>query len=871
MALSGILKNYRARLRVRVVLVQELLAVLGLAVGVALLFGSQVAGTSLNHSVSRLYRDVVGNMQLQLQARGPRGFPEALLSEVRQIPGVAEAQPVLDEQAEVIGPHGRESVELLGAPPSFAHHLRELPGHLTAEQVAHQQELGLPGPVAAEIGASGSLQPVEIQVGTHVSSTLVGAVLQERNIGDLVHSPVAIAPIEYAQELSGTPGLITRVFVRTAPGREAQVRAALIRLAAGRLNVEPADFDATLFATAAASTNQSAGLFAAISALVGFMFAFDAMLITTASRRELIAELRENGATRSRTIQTLLFDALILGVLGSALGLLLGDLASIVLFGANPGYLSFAFPVGVQRVVTWQSVAISVGAGMLAAAVGVLVPLRGELARPLRRPPISGPPTRPASHAPSSGASPHGAMSAAPAAQAPSSGARSPWFLGTVAGGIACLAGTTIILVLDPAAAIAGSATLVVALLLLLAPLFDIMITGFDRVQRTLYSAATRQALIELRNPATRTRSLAIAATGAIAVFGSVAIQGAHGNLQKGLDQTAGHLNRVADVWVSVAGATNTLATTPFATTSAARLEKLPGVRSLAIYRGSFLNIGDRRVWVVAPPSSSPTPIPGGQVLSGNFALAQARLRRSGWVVLSRAIANEHHLHIGDSLTLPSPRPTRFRIAALSTNIGWSPGAVIMSSADYARAWESSEASAYNIDLRPGVSPAQGAAEIRRALGPHSGLIVETARQRELRWGAGSRQGLSRLSQIALLVLLAAALAMAGAIGAMIWQRRSQLAYDKRQGYPRGVLWRALMYECGLLLLAGCSIGAVFGLYGQLLLSHALLSVTGFPVVFSVGLLVALQSVALVSVAAAAIVAWPGYLAAGVPPSVEPG
>jgi hypothetical protein len=67
-----------------------------------------------------------------------------------------------------------------------------------------------------------------------------------------------------------------------------------------------------------------------------------------------------------------------------------------------------------------------------------------------------------------------------------------------------------------------------------------------------------------------------------------------------------------------------------------------------------------------------------------------------------------------------------------------------------------------------------------------------------------------------------------------------------------------------------CSIGAVFGLYGQLLLSHALASVTGFPVVYSVGALVALWSVALVSVAAAAIVAVPGYLAARVTASVNP-
>ena len=851
MALSGILKSYRARLRVRVVLVQELLAVVGLAVGVALLFSSQIAGTSLNHSVSRLYRDVVGNMQLQLQARGPRGFPQALLSEVRRIPGVAQAQPVLDEQAVLVGPSGRASVELLGAPPSFAHHLRELPGHLSAEQVAHQQELGLPAPVAAQIGATGALEPVEIQVGTHVSSTLVGAVLTERNIGELVHSPVAIAPIEYAQQLAGNPRRITRIFVQVRPGREAQVRAALIRLAGGRLNVEPADFDATLFAQASSSTNQSAGLFAAISALVGFFFAFDSMLITTASRRDLIAELRENGATRARTIQTLLFDALILGTAGCALGLVLGDLASIVLFGSSPGYLSFAFPVGLQRVVTSRSVAIAVAAGMLAAAVGVLVPLRAELSRPLRRPPQA--PRAPAT----------------PSAQ--SSAARSPWRLGAVAGGVACLALTTIVLSFDPAGAIVGIVSLIVALLLLLAPLFDIVIAGFDALQRRGFSAATRQAMIELRNPDTRTRSLAIAATGAIAVFGSVAIQGAHSNLQKGLDQTAGRLISVADVWVSVAGAANTLATTPFVPSSAARLQALRSVRSLAIYRGSFLDVGDRRVWVVAPPSSSPAPIPAGQIVSGNFAFAQARMRGSGWVVLSQALAEEEHLHVGESFTLPSPKPSTFRIAALSSNIGWPPGAIIMSSADYARAWESSEASAYNIDLQPGISPTRGAGEIRRALGPHSGLSVQTVRQRENEWGAGSRQGLSRLTQISTLVLIAAAFAMAMAIGAMIWQRRPQLARDKRDGYARGTLWRALMCESGLLLLAGCSIGGVFGLYGQVLGTHFLQGVTGFPVVFSVGIWVAVWTVGLVSGAAAAIVALPGYLAAGVPASVDPG
>jgi putative ABC transport system permease protein len=842
MSLTSILRIYRARLRVRIVLVQELLAVTGLAVGVALLFASQVASTSLNRSVAQLTTDLVGNMQLQLRARSPRGFDKQLLGTVQRIPGVAEALPVLEEQADVIGPRGRESVDLLGTDPRFAHAGGPLLRHFSAEQLAHQKELGLPAPVAKAIGAE-SLEPIEIQVGTHVTSTLLGATLREGDIGGLVNSPVAIAPVGYAEALAGTVGRVTRIFVHTEPGREAQVRAALTRLAAGRLDVEPADFDSTLFAKAAAPANQSAELFSAITALVGFMFAFNAMLITAQLRRELIGELRRHGATRWMTVSTLLFDALILGVLGCILGLALGDALSRALFHTNPGYLSYAFPVGSQRVVSWQSVALAVAAGMLAAAVGVLVPLRGELARPLRR----------------SGVADHASRD----------GARG-WLAARVAGGVACLAATTVILAFAPASAILGSLTLVAALLLLLAPVFNGIITVFERISHPLRSAAMRLAVIELRTPATRTRSLAIAATGAIAVFGSVAIGGAHSNLQSGLDRTAADMNRVSDVWVSAAGSANTLGTTPFAIGSAARLAHLPGVRSLALYRGGFLDVGDRRTWVIAPPSSSPEPIPSSQLLEGNLALANARLRAGGWAVLSQAIAEEHHLSIGESFTLPSPTPSTFRVAALSTNVGWPPGTIIVNSSDYARAWGSSEASAYNITLNPGVSPTQGSNEVRRALGPHSGLSVQTARQREQQWRASSREGLSRLSQIALLVLIAAALAMAGAMGAMIWQRRPQLAYLKRQGYRRSVLWRALIYESALLLGAGCSIGALFGLYGQLLLSHALASVTGFPVVYSVGAVVALWSVALVSVAAAAIVAVPGYLAARVTASVNP-
>jgi len=854
MSLGEILFIYRARLRERTVAVQELLAVLGIAVGVALLFASQVASTSLDSSVRQLSQQLVGAMQYQLDARGPEGFSERVVDEARSLPGVRAALPLLEQQASVIGPAGRASVDLIGADPRLARIGGPLLRRVSTGQLAFQQVIALPAPIAASIGAGAPLvqsstleragpgavgsstrkhaqRPIELQIGSHVVRTILGITLQEADVGALVHSQIALAPVAYAQRVGGMTGRVTRVFVQVRPGRRTEVRAGLAKLAAARhLNLEPADFDATLFAVASTPAQQSEGLFSVISAIVGFLFAFNAMLLTVPERRRMIEAMRRRGATRTMTVQALMFDALVIGVLACVLGLLIGDVLSIEVFHSQPGYLSFAFPVGSQRVVTWPTVALAVGAGLLAAFVGVLAPLRDILARPLR-------------------------FSAA-AEPAPRG-----WSVFRVVAGTVCLTITTLILVFRPQAAAVGSFTLIAALLALLPFFFNGIVVAFKHVQRHFHAASTVLALEELQNPLTRVRSLAVAATGAIAVFGSVAITGAQHNLQNGLDRTANEWNHVTDLWVSPSGVDNTLGTTPFPVSVAAKLTQLSDLRSVGVYRGSFLDLGDRRVWVIAPPRSSARLVPPGQLAVGSIAEVNTRLRGHGWALVSEAIAHELHLHIGESFTLPAPDPATFRLAGLSTNGGWPPGAIVINAEDYARAWGSDAASALNIDLAPGVSPAAARTQVIRALGPRSGLAVQTAGERESQWKSVSREGLSRLTQIATLVLIAAILAMAGVMASMIWQRRERIAYIKRQGFTRGLLWRALCFESAVLLLAGCSIGALFGIYGQLLLSHALTTVTGFPLVIGVGPLIALTSVAVVSIAALAIVAVPGYLA----------
>jgi putative ABC transport system permease protein len=609
-----------------------------------------------------------------------------------------------------------------------------------------------------------------------------------------------------------------------------------MRLAAGRLNVQSTAFDATVFNQAAGPAKQSALLFAAISALVGFLFALAAILFTTAQRRGLVEDLRLDGYSRRMIAEVLLFDALVLGIVASALGLLLGDLLSLALFRASPGYLSFAFSLDSVRVVSFASAAVAAAGGLIASIAGVLLPLRTDILAPLSLEP--------------------------PRRRSRRLGHRAE------IGGVLCIALASAILLRAPRAAILGTACLVLALLLLLPTAIRAVVLVFERLTQVRGGAAAHLVAVELRSGSNRSRSLAIAATGAIAVFGSVAIEGAHSNLQHGLDGATHAFNSFATVWVSPSGPANLLTTTPFPDTSEAALARMPGVASVQPYRGGLLDYGPRRVWMMGPARSVERPIPPSQLIDGGREQASARLRTTGWAAISQSIAKEHHLRIGQRFTLPSPVPTSFRVAALITNMGWPPGAIIINAADYAHAWGSTDVSGYGLTLDPRVPLRRISAELRSTLGPQSALVAETASQRERRGHLTSRQGLAGLSQISSLVLAAAVLAMAAAMGAMIWQRRRRLADMKVDGFGRGILWRALLIESALLLGGGCLAGALLGLYGQLLLTRALAVVTGFPVGGSVGALIAASNLGIVTVVALAILAVPGYLAACVRPAI---
>jgi putative ABC transport system permease protein len=851
MRVQTLIYFYGRRLRTHPI--QELLAALGIAIGVALAFAVLVANGSITGSADQITRAVVGRADLQLQARDTRGFDAGVLQEVERVPGVRQSAPVVEQRAVLVGPSGRQVAVNLG---SLDPRLAALSGRLAGNFVtggfrfldgvllpsATAQALGMPNPVDQAIVRP--LPPVRIALRGEVHRLPVAAVLGRETIGPVSTARVGMLPLRRLQQLAGMEGRLTRVLVETAPGEETQARAGLAAVARRHdLTLARTTAEAGLLEQALGPSNQATGFFAAISALLGLLLAFNAMLLTAPERRRMLAELRIQGFKPRQLVGLLLFQAFVLGAVASLVGLVVGSVLSHGVFNASPDYLSPAFTLGGSTVVGTWPIVLAFGGGTLACCLAAAPPLldlrRGRAVDAVFH----------AGGAPGNALEPH---------------TRRRLF----AVALVLLALATAVLLAAPSAALLACGLLALATVLAIPRAFNAVVQLAEALTaRFDWLNMLSVALLGLR--ATTVRSLALAATGAVAVFGSVAIGGARNDLLNGIARYTGEYVSTADLWVVNPldnQATNDIAG---AGAAGARAAAVPGVAAVRPYRGGFLDFAGRRVWVIARAPADRSLVPASQLVRGGADSATQRLRAGGWVVLSDQIARAHRVGLGDPIAIPTPTGTlRLRVAATTTNLGWSPGAMIVGAADYRRAWTAAAPTALEVDLAPGADRAAVRRGVAQAVGggPGGGLLVQTADERAAGIDASAHQGLARLGQISALLLIAAVLAMAAAMGAAIWQRRASLAALRIQSFSPRQLWRVLLLETSVVLGAGCLTGALVGIYGQIVIDRYLRSVTGFPVAATLAGWSTVEIVALVVVAALAVVAVPGWFAARVPP-----
>jgi putative ABC transport system permease protein len=826
---------YRRRLRLHTA--QELLAGAGIAVGVGLVFGVLLANASLLGATEDTVHGVIGAARLQMAARSNAGFDQRLADRVRTLPGVQTSAAVLQESATVVGSHGRAHVQIVGVTPALVTLGGSIPQHIGAGPSLVGEGVALPSTIAKAIGARPE-QTVSVLANGSAHPTRVSIVAGTNTLGAAADSPIVVTLIGEAQRLTGKPGRVTQAFVRPSSGEDKLVEDELRRLAGGRLNVVPADNELTLLRQIAKPSGQATTMFALIGGMVGFLFTFNAMLLTVPERRRYVADLRMQGYDWRQVLVILGFDALVLGLSASLLGVLLGYLTSRAVFHSVPVYLAFAFPIGNEQVVRLPLVLLAIGCGTLATLLASLLPIadlrptrvRDEILR-------------------SADDTAAGAIGNALA-------------VGLGIAGLVLIAASTVVAVLSPRFSLVGGVVLALATVLVIPSVFVVVARALRWASERASSSALVLTARELRTAGLPV--VALAAVGALALYGSVAVEGARRDLLSGLDTNFREYLGTADLWITTGG--NDLTTNSFqAGALSATLRRLPQVSTVRAYRGQLLDIGDRRMWLIGRPATDRTIVPPSQLLQGQLALADAHLREGGWAAISTGFAGEHHLHVGNTFVLPSPSGGQpLKVAAIVTNVGWPPGAIILNSSDYARYWQSPAQSALEVDLRPGVSTTAGKLAVQTVLASHPGLAVQTRQGREAQYKANSRQAVVTLGEISTLLLIAAAFAVASALSASIWRRRPQLASLKVQGYDRHQLWRALLLESTVVLGVGCVVGAALGVYGHALATRWLTLSTGFQARFSPAVPQMLLDLLLVAGIGLLVIAVPGLAAARV-------
>jgi putative ABC transport system permease protein len=826
---------YRRRLRSH--LAQELLAGSGIAVAVALVFGVLVANTSLTSSAGALIRQVIGSAHVQLTARSPAGFEQGLAGTVKRLPGVRSSAAVLRENVSVAGSRGATTVQMLGVTAGIVNLGSLGTKNFGAGGFRFSGGLILPAVVASAIGAEpGSRVTVLAAGGAH--RVRVGAVLSSSLFGALTSSPVAIALLGVAQRLVDMPGRVTQILVQPRPGADRLVKGELLRIAGGRLDVTPADNELHLLDQAIKPNSQSTELFSAISVMVGFLLALNAMLLTMPERRRFVADLRMQGYDRRQVLLLISFQALALGIVASLVGVALGDALSSAVFHRVPTYLASAFPIGAKQIVHPTTVLAAFGCGVLATVLASLTPVldlhEGRAVDAVFR---------------ESGG------------RGETINGRATKMLGIA--GMASIAVVTAFVLITPGLTIVGGVVLALTTLLLIPAMFAGIARALPWMGDHIRSSALVVAVSELR--ATSMRAVALAGIAGLAVYGSIAIGGARGDLIRGIDRATAQYFGTANIWVGTGeDIFNVNRFEPGHT--AAAIARAPGVASVRSYQGGLLDVDTRRLWIRARSPRDPEMVEASQLLHGDLARTSQLLRQGGWAAVSSAFADERHLHLGDAFLLPTPSgTTTFKTAAIMTNSGWPPGTITINSKDYSRYWRTVDPSALEVSLLPGVSAAAGRRAVTAALGHRPGLSVRTSGERDRQSETSARQGLETLAEISTLLLIAAGLAVASALSAAVWQRRARLASLKIQGYDSSQLWRALLLESAITVGVGCAIGGVVGIYGHALAGRWLTLTTGFPAPFAVAPTQVALTLTLITVVALAVIAIPGFAASRVP------
>ncbi|MFO0845470.1 MAG: FtsX-like permease family protein [Gemmataceae bacterium] len=355
---------------------RTLLTLVGIVLGVAAVAAVSLAEAATRENYVRLFRPVAGRAALEVVPAGGEGTIPPDLAAIETTPGVRSAAPVVFVPTALLTPAGPRPLYLLGIDPARDGRVREL----TVLEGAGQGLM-----VEADYAARNGLtvgQPARLMTMRGPVEVVVTGLLAARGPARFNGGTLGVLPLKDAQALFGVPGEVSAVQLVLDPGAEpARVARALEEKLPGR-EVRSPLLRGRLGGEFLASTEQMMRSLSAVALVAGAMVIVNTFLMNLGERRRQLGLLRALGATRGQVTGLVARQALLLGVVGTLVGLPAGVALASVLVALEESFLGVPMP----------RLPIAPGPLLLAAAVGPAMTLLASLlpaGRAASRPPLA--------------------------------------------------------------------------------------------------------------------------------------------------------------------------------------------------------------------------------------------------------------------------------------------------------------------------------------------------------------------------------------------------------------------------------------------------------------------------------------------------
>jgi len=832
------------------------LTVVGIALGVAVAVSIDLANGSARRAFSLTTEAVSGRATHQVLS-GPSGLTDEVYRRLRMEVGVRRAAPVVAGDVSAAGRPGR-TFHLLGIDPFVDGDFRPYLGGgesagdrgqtrgrdalaRAAELVTRPGAALIAGPTAAELGlAPGARLEVEA-AGTRRTLTIVGLLDPADPASARALEGLLVTDIATAQEVFGAAGRLTRIDLLVDD--EPAAGDLLTRV----VEALPPDADLVAAGTRAGATASMIRAFqwnltalSLLALVVGMFLIYQTMTFSVVQRRPLIGALRALGVTRGEVFALVMGEAVVIGVVGTLAGLLLGvvmaqGLLRLVTRTINDLYFVLAVrDVALDPLTLAKGVLLGLGATALAAVAPALE---------------------------ATGAPPRVAMSRASLETRARRAARAVTGLG-----LALLAAGAGLLALPAGGIVGGFGGLFVlmvgcalvtpaAAILLLRPLHRLAGAAFGMLGRL----ATRGIVAALSRTSVALAALMIAVSAAIGV--GVMIASFREAVTRWLEGTLR-----ADVYVS---APSLVGGRPGATLDpglAARLGATPGVARASTSRVALAQSPLGPVQVVAIDVDPRRPPRWRFREGGGEAVWTAT---ANTVIVSEPFATRHGLGLGDAVRLRTDRGEHdFPVAGVFYDYGSSAGVVVMSRATYDRAWADRGITSLALEAAPGVEVAALVAAVReRAAGGPDVVVRSNQALREASLEIFDRT-FAITGVLRTLTLVVAFVGMLAALMALQLERTREVGVLRALGLTPRQVWGLLTAQTGIMgLLAG-----VLAVPGGLLLAGVLVLVVnrrsfGWTMPIDASPEILAQGVALSVLAAVLAGVYPAWRMATAPPA----